>query len=188
MWNCLELRNVGLVDCYHPRVSSHESRKVVKSQVGLMFHEYFHNVGFHTLSFCGTADLAVYLILKLIQTMALVHLKTCSSSDVFTSTSVKSIQITVICRLSGFRCYAKFHRKRRVTRRRGRCVVPESVSSDQGGFITIWGGGDGGGTGRVTPWQSRSRHHMTLAADRVLKDGGLLVFLNRSAWSTWQVT
>ncbi|XP_068460451.1 draxin isoform X2 [Clinocottus analis] len=39
--------------------------------------------------------------------------------------------------LAGFRCYAKFHRKRRVTRRRGRCVVPESVSSDQGGFITI---------------------------------------------------
>ncbi|XP_077429773.1 draxin [Vanacampus margaritifer] len=37
----------------------------------------------------------------------------------------------------GFRCYAKFHRKRRVTRRRGRCVVPESVSGDQGGFITI---------------------------------------------------
>uniref|UniRef100_A0A146ZLC9 Draxin n=1 Tax=Fundulus heteroclitus TaxID=8078 RepID=A0A146ZLC9_FUNHE len=37
----------------------------------------------------------------------------------------------------GFRCYAKFHRKRRVTRRRGRCVVPESVSSDQGGFITV---------------------------------------------------
>ncbi|KAI9549055.1 hypothetical protein NQZ68_003590, partial [Dissostichus eleginoides] len=37
----------------------------------------------------------------------------------------------------GFRCYAKFHRKRRVTRRKGRCVVPESVSSDQGGFITI---------------------------------------------------
>ncbi|KAM6927352.1 draxin [Xenentodon cancila] len=37
----------------------------------------------------------------------------------------------------GFRCYAKFHRKRRVTKRRGRCVVPESVSSDHGGFITI---------------------------------------------------
>ncbi|XP_037108559.1 draxin [Syngnathus acus] len=37
----------------------------------------------------------------------------------------------------GFRCYAKFHRKRRVTRRRGRCVVPESVSSDRGGFITV---------------------------------------------------
>ncbi|XP_029357842.1 draxin [Echeneis naucrates] len=37
----------------------------------------------------------------------------------------------------GFRCYAKFHRKRRVTRRKGRCVVPESVSSDQGTFITI---------------------------------------------------
>ncbi|XP_068172175.1 draxin isoform X2 [Antennarius striatus] len=37
----------------------------------------------------------------------------------------------------GFRCFANFHRKRRVTRRRGRCVVPESVSADQGGFITI---------------------------------------------------
>ncbi|XP_056130790.1 draxin [Lampris incognitus] len=37
----------------------------------------------------------------------------------------------------GFRCYAKFHRKRRVTRRRGRCVVPESVNSDQGAFITV---------------------------------------------------
>ncbi|XP_013871485.1 draxin [Austrofundulus limnaeus] len=37
----------------------------------------------------------------------------------------------------GFRCYAKFHRKRRVTRRKGRCVVPDSVSSDHGGFITI---------------------------------------------------
>ncbi|KAM6980074.1 draxin isoform 1-T2 [Aplochiton taeniatus] len=37
----------------------------------------------------------------------------------------------------GFRCYAKFHRKRRVTRRRGRCVVPESANSDQGAFITI---------------------------------------------------
>ncbi|CAL8336938.1 unnamed protein product [Merluccius merluccius] len=37
----------------------------------------------------------------------------------------------------GFRCYAKFHRKRRVTRRKGRCVVPESANSDQGAFITI---------------------------------------------------
>uniref|UniRef100_A0A4W5RX32 Draxin n=1 Tax=Hucho hucho TaxID=62062 RepID=A0A4W5RX32_9TELE len=37
----------------------------------------------------------------------------------------------------GFRCYAKFHRKRRVTRRRGRCVVPESANSDQGAFITV---------------------------------------------------
>ncbi|XP_057700992.1 draxin [Corythoichthys intestinalis] len=37
----------------------------------------------------------------------------------------------------GFRCYAKFHRKRRVTRRRGRCVAPDSVSSDHGGFITV---------------------------------------------------
>ncbi|XP_055772551.1 draxin-A [Salvelinus fontinalis] len=37
----------------------------------------------------------------------------------------------------GFRCYAKFHRKRRVTRRRGRCVLPESANSDQGAFITV---------------------------------------------------
>ncbi|XP_056462350.1 draxin-A-like [Gadus chalcogrammus] len=37
----------------------------------------------------------------------------------------------------GFRCYAKFHRKRRVTRRKGRCVVPESANSEQGAFITI---------------------------------------------------
>ncbi|KAJ3602712.1 hypothetical protein NHX12_030461 [Muraenolepis orangiensis] len=37
----------------------------------------------------------------------------------------------------GFRCYAKFHRKRRVTRRKGRCVVPESANNDQGAFITI---------------------------------------------------
>ncbi|XP_028853665.1 draxin-A-like [Denticeps clupeoides] len=37
----------------------------------------------------------------------------------------------------GFRCYAKFHRKRRVTRRRGRCVEPESANSDQGAFIAV---------------------------------------------------
>nr|XP_055040527.1 draxin isoform X1 [Misgurnus anguillicaudatus]XP_055040528.1 draxin isoform X1 [Misgurnus anguillicaudatus] len=37
----------------------------------------------------------------------------------------------------GLRCYAKFHRKRRVTRRRGRCVEPESANNDQGAFITI---------------------------------------------------
>ncbi|TSW21766.1 Draxin-B [Bagarius yarrelli] len=37
----------------------------------------------------------------------------------------------------GLRCYAKFHRKRRVTRRRGRCVEPESANSDQGAFITV---------------------------------------------------
>uniref|UniRef100_A0A671NY25 Dorsal inhibitory axon guidance protein n=1 Tax=Sinocyclocheilus anshuiensis TaxID=1608454 RepID=A0A671NY25_9TELE len=37
----------------------------------------------------------------------------------------------------GLRCYAKFHRKRRVTRRRGRCVEPESANSNQGAFITI---------------------------------------------------
>lgn len=37
----------------------------------------------------------------------------------------------------GLRCYAKFHRKRRVTRRRGRCVDPESVNSNQGAFITV---------------------------------------------------
>lgn len=38
----------------------------------------------------------------------------------------------------GFRCYAKFHRKRRVTRKRGRCVEPDSANSEQGAFITIW--------------------------------------------------
>ncbi|KAG5836052.1 draxin-B-like [Anguilla rostrata] len=37
----------------------------------------------------------------------------------------------------GLRCYAKFHRKRRVTRRRGRCVEPESANADQGAFITV---------------------------------------------------
>ncbi|XP_066527284.1 draxin isoform X2 [Hoplias malabaricus] len=37
----------------------------------------------------------------------------------------------------GLRCYAKFHRKRRVTRRRGRCVEPDSADSDQGAFISI---------------------------------------------------
>ncbi|XP_061074752.1 draxin-A-like [Conger conger] len=37
----------------------------------------------------------------------------------------------------GLRCYAKFHRKRRVTRRKGRCVEPESANSDQGAFITV---------------------------------------------------
>ncbi|KAJ7998611.1 hypothetical protein DPEC_G00206690 [Dallia pectoralis] len=37
----------------------------------------------------------------------------------------------------GLRCYAKLHWKRRVTRRRGRCVVPETVNSEQGAFITV---------------------------------------------------
>ncbi|XP_064423757.1 draxin [Latimeria chalumnae] len=37
----------------------------------------------------------------------------------------------------GFRCYAKFHRNRRVTRRKGRCVEPDTVSNDQGSFITV---------------------------------------------------
>ncbi|XP_072888054.1 draxin isoform X3 [Hemitrygon akajei] len=37
----------------------------------------------------------------------------------------------------GFRCYAKFHRNRRVTRRRGRCVEPDSVNNDHGSFITV---------------------------------------------------
>lgn len=60
---------------------------------------------------------------------------------VSTSTSNQLDSVNIHCfsaSAQGFRCYAKFHRKRRVTRRRGRCVVPESVSSDQGGFITIW--------------------------------------------------
>lgn len=38
---------------------------------------------------------------------------------------------------SGLRCYAKFHRNRRVTRRKGRCVEPETVNGDQGSFINI---------------------------------------------------
>ncbi|XP_036387770.1 draxin-A-like [Megalops cyprinoides] len=37
----------------------------------------------------------------------------------------------------GLRCYAKFHRKRRVTRRKGRCVEPDSANGDQGAFITV---------------------------------------------------
>ncbi|XP_060707995.1 draxin isoform X2 [Hemiscyllium ocellatum] len=37
----------------------------------------------------------------------------------------------------GLRCYAKFHRNRRVTRRRGRCVEPDSVDIDHGSFITV---------------------------------------------------
>ncbi|XP_048374395.1 draxin isoform X1 [Sphaerodactylus townsendi] len=37
----------------------------------------------------------------------------------------------------GLRCYAKFHRNRRVTRRKGRCVEPESVDGDQGSFINV---------------------------------------------------
>ncbi|MGH0139805.1 UNVERIFIED_CONTAM: hypothetical protein FKN15_001054 [Acipenser sinensis] len=37
----------------------------------------------------------------------------------------------------GLRCYAKFHRNRRVTRRRGRCIDPESADNDQGSFMTV---------------------------------------------------
>ncbi|KAL4646015.1 Draxin-B-like [Arapaima gigas] len=37
----------------------------------------------------------------------------------------------------GFRCYAKFHRKRRVTRRRGRCVEPELADREHGAFVNI---------------------------------------------------
>ncbi|XP_042333935.1 draxin [Sceloporus undulatus] len=37
----------------------------------------------------------------------------------------------------GLRCYAKFHRNRRVIRRKGRCVEPESADGDQGSFINI---------------------------------------------------
>ncbi|XP_074048223.1 draxin [Macrotis lagotis] len=39
--------------------------------------------------------------------------------------------------MEGLRCYAKFHRNRRVTRRKGRCVEPESISGDQGSFINV---------------------------------------------------
>ncbi|XP_026547714.1 draxin [Notechis scutatus] len=37
----------------------------------------------------------------------------------------------------GLRCYAKFHRNRRVVRRRGRCVEPDSVDADQGSFLNV---------------------------------------------------
>ncbi|XP_037354792.1 draxin [Talpa occidentalis] len=39
--------------------------------------------------------------------------------------------------VEGLRCYAKFHRNRRVTRRKGRCVEPETASRDQGSFINV---------------------------------------------------
>ncbi|XP_040852980.1 draxin-like [Ochotona curzoniae] len=39
--------------------------------------------------------------------------------------------------VEGLRCYAKFHRNRRVTRRKGRCVEPETANSDQGSFINV---------------------------------------------------
>uniref|UniRef100_F7A1L5 Draxin n=1 Tax=Monodelphis domestica TaxID=13616 RepID=F7A1L5_MONDO len=39
--------------------------------------------------------------------------------------------------MEGLRCYAKFHRNRRVTRRKGRCVEPESINGDQGSFINV---------------------------------------------------
>uniref|UniRef100_A0A8C5SYB2 Draxin n=1 Tax=Laticauda laticaudata TaxID=8630 RepID=A0A8C5SYB2_LATLA len=37
----------------------------------------------------------------------------------------------------GLRCYAKFHRNRRVVRRRGRCVEPESADADMGSFLNV---------------------------------------------------
>ncbi|KAM5140353.1 draxin [Mantella aurantiaca] len=37
----------------------------------------------------------------------------------------------------GLRCYSKFHRNQRVTRRKGRCVDPESINKDQGSFISV---------------------------------------------------
>ncbi|XP_032088109.1 draxin [Thamnophis elegans] len=37
----------------------------------------------------------------------------------------------------GLRCYAKFHRNRRVVRRRGRCVEPDSADANQGSFLNI---------------------------------------------------
>lgn len=37
----------------------------------------------------------------------------------------------------GLRCYAKFHRNQRVTRRKGRCVDPASINKDQGSFISV---------------------------------------------------
>ncbi|XP_007420135.1 draxin [Python bivittatus] len=37
----------------------------------------------------------------------------------------------------GLRCYAKFHRNRRVIRRKGRCVEPESADGDRGSFLNV---------------------------------------------------
>ncbi|XP_070615608.1 draxin [Erythrolamprus reginae] len=37
----------------------------------------------------------------------------------------------------GLRCYAKFHRNRRVVRRRGRCVEPDSADAKEGSFLNI---------------------------------------------------
>ncbi|KAF7239405.1 Draxin [Varanus komodoensis] len=37
----------------------------------------------------------------------------------------------------GFRCYAKFHRNRRVSRRKGRCIEPDSADGDQGSFLNV---------------------------------------------------
>ncbi|XP_007463228.1 PREDICTED: draxin isoform X2 [Lipotes vexillifer] len=39
--------------------------------------------------------------------------------------------------VEGLRCYVKFHRNRRVTRRKGRCVEPEMANGDQGSFINV---------------------------------------------------
>ncbi|XP_067576631.1 draxin isoform X2 [Pseudorca crassidens] len=39
--------------------------------------------------------------------------------------------------VEGLRCYVKFHRNRRVTRRKGRCVEPETADGDQGSFINV---------------------------------------------------
>ncbi|KAF7466770.1 Hypothetical predicted protein [Marmota monax] len=39
--------------------------------------------------------------------------------------------------IRGLRCYAKFHRNRKVTRRKGRCVEPETANGDQGSFINV---------------------------------------------------
>ncbi|KAI6052251.1 draxin [Marmota monax] len=39
--------------------------------------------------------------------------------------------------VEGLRCYAKFHRNRKVTRRKGRCVEPETANGDQGSFINV---------------------------------------------------
>ncbi|KAM5248712.1 draxin [Ctenodactylus gundi] len=39
--------------------------------------------------------------------------------------------------VEGLRCYAKFHRNSRVTRRKGRCVEPETANGDQGSFINV---------------------------------------------------
>lgn len=66
--------------------------------------------------------------------------RTEAESELFDATAVvspgPSCSLMHVCS-TGLRCYAKFHRNRRVTRRKGRCVEPESANGEQGSFINV---------------------------------------------------